>query len=84
MLKLLASRSVYDEMLSRYKKFGQFTYNDTRDTEDDVVIRYGVREDKRKWVTVTATIKENVNSKNEQNVLFYKYYKQWNNITYSD
>ena len=71
MIKLLASRSVYDQMLSIYKKFGQFAYNDTRDSKDDVVIEDGVREDKRKWVTVTATIKENINSKDKHNVSFY-------------
>ena len=65
-------------MLSRYKRIGQLTYFDIRNTEeeDDLIIEEGVTEDKKnKRVSViveTATIKENKNSKNEKLVLFYK------------
>ena len=75
MFKFLAFRSVYDQMLSRYKRIGQFTYFDIRNTKEDLIIREGVTETKKKWVSVravTATIEENKNSKNEKCVLFYK------------
>ena len=71
------SRSVYDQMLSRYKRIGQFTYFDIRNTEEDLIIREGVSNKKRKWVSViavTATIEENKNSKNEKFVLLINYY----------
>ena len=61
-------------MLSIYKKIGQFTYFDIRDTEEeeDLIIKDGVTKDdsKRKWVAVTA-VKENKNSTNRQFVLPY-------------
>ena len=63
-------------MLSRYKRFGQLTYFDIRNTEEDLIIKEGVTNDNKwKWVSVTAetaTIEENKNSKNEKSVLFYK------------
>ena len=60
-------------MLSRYKRIGQLTYFDIRNTEHDLIIEEGVADDKSKWVWVTAeTIEENKNSKNEKLVLFYK------------
>ena len=59
-------------MLSRYKRFGKFTYFDIRNTKDDVVIEDGVSKDNQKFVTVIAVIFNDENSKNEQNVLFYK------------
>ena len=62
-------------MLSIYKKIGQLTYFDIRNTEEDLIIKEGVAKNKRKWVKVTAeteTIEENKKSKNEKLVLFYK------------
>ena len=59
-------------MLSRYKRIGQLTYFDIRNTQHDLIIEEGVAEDKSKWVSVTAIIEENKNSKNEKLVLFYK------------
>ena len=78
MLKLLAFRSVYDQMLSRYKRIGQFTYFDIRNTKR-IIIKDGVTEDpNRKWVSVTATtfsisISKNkkIKCKNEQFLLLY-------------
>ena len=72
MFKLLVSRSVYDQMLSRFKKIGQLTNFDIRNT-DNIYIKDGITIDtKRKYVWVTAiteTTKGNRNSKNEQFVL---------------
>ena len=60
-------------MLSRYKRIGQLTYFDIRNTEEDLIIKEGELEDKNKWVSVTAeTIEENKNSMNEKFVLLYK------------
>ena len=74
-LKLLASRSVYDKILSIYKKIGQFTYFDNRNTKR-IIIKDGVLKDKRKWVSVTAitlsiSISKNkkIKSNLEKNVL---------------
>ena len=63
-------------MLSIYKKFGQFTYFDIRDIEDDVIandviINEATINENWKWVTVTAVIFNDENSKNKQNMLAY-------------
>ena len=75
-------------MLSRYKRIGQLTYFDIRNTEEDLIIKEGELEDKSKWVWVTAeteTIEENKNSKNEKLVLFYKLlYKLCDKIKITD
>ena len=61
-------------MLSRYKKIGQFTYFDIRNTEHDLIIDERVTKDKWKLVSVAAIVKEDKNSKNDQFELFYKLY----------
>ena len=64
-------------MLSRYKKIGQFTYFDTRDTKEDLIIKDGVTTDdpKRKYVGVTAAVKENKNSTNKNlSIIYYTNY----------
>ena len=75
-------------MLSRYKKIGQLTYFDIRNTEEDLIIKEGVSNKNNKWVSVTAitkTIGENKNSKNEKLVLFYKLlYKLCDKIKITD
>ena len=52
----LASRSVYDQMLSRYKRIGQLNYFDIRNTKR-IKGEDGVTEDNIKWIAVTATVK---------------------------
>ena len=72
---MLASRSVYDRMLSRYKKNGQFTYFDIRDTEEDPEIVEGAYDTMWKWVLV-STVKDNKNSTNRQicvNIYYINY-----------
>ena len=73
-------------MLSRYKRIGQLTYFDIRNTELDLINEGGT--DKRKWVSVTAetaTIEENKNSKNEKCVIFDKLlYKLCDKIKIAD
>ena len=73
-------------MLSRYKRIGQLTYFDIRNTEEDLIIDERVTKDNIKWISVTAiTIEENKNSKNEKLVLFYKLlYKLCDKIKITD
>ena len=71
MFKLLTSRSVYHQQLSIYKRIGQLTYFDTRNTKR-IKIKDGVTKSNKKWVSVTATTisisiskDKNIKSKNE-------------------